>query len=406
MSEISVTTVTTANGTTDLTAKTGNTNGPVAVIYANGYIGVSNTTGSDFLIADTNVTYSNTQKGVFRNNMSAGPIESMAIHNLIVNGGMEISQENGTASSNASSYYPVDQFSAVYSGGHNVSSAQNTTSVPSENYHSSTYLSVATANASPNTANYLLTEQIIEGTFARKLGWGTANATPLTVGFWSRCSSPLTFSYYIRNVLGTDAAYLKEITVAGNTWTWSSFTVPANANGTWNSNTSTCFHTGLSLACGTDWANSTLETWLTEANTFGSTTQDNFGALGSGNTFHTTGWIAIPGEHTISAEDAHKFLLPYDHELRRCQRYFESGQLLTFFGYVTSGYFYGEYVPFKVNKRTTPSVTQTNTGVAIMSTTPSNDGAGVTGFRSYRISTATNGSAVFNETWLANARMS
>ena len=252
-----------------------------------------------------------------------------------------------------------------------------------------------------------MAQQIIEGTFARKLGWGTANATPLTVGFWSRCSSPLTFSYYIRNVIGTDAAYLKEITVAGNTWTWNSFTVPANANGTWNSNTSTCFHTGLSLACGTDYANSTLETWLTEANTFGSTTQDNFSALGAGNTFNTTGWIAIPGEHTISEEDAHKFLLPYDYELQRCQRYYEITR--HFWNGVSAGalHNYSSSVGFAAAKRTLPSFSfgsQTNS--ARFPSASSAATGDILGASAVYVAASSGGNEAWGANVISNARMS
>lgn len=319
MSELVVTTTTTANGTTDHTIKTGNTTGPVAVVYANGYIGVSNATGSDFLIADANVSYSNTQKGVFRGNMSAGPLESIAIHNLIINGGKQISQENGFTSSNATSVYPVDQFAFYYTGGHDISYSQNASVLPSENYSASVWATVNTTNASPNTANYIVYRQPIEGTFAKKLAWGTADAIPLTVGFWARCSSDLTISMVAHNQ--SNAAYIKEVALTGNTWTWNSFTIPANANSAWNSNTSGSVYLNMSLSCGTDSANSTLDTWLS-AFARGSTTQGNFGSLGNGNTFHTTGWVAIPGEHTINSEDAHKLLLPYDYELQRCQRYY------------------------------------------------------------------------------------
>jgi len=62
-------------------------------------------------------------------------------------------------------------------------------------------------------------------------------------------------------------------------------------------------------------------------------------------------------------------------------------------------------VPFKTIKRTSPSITQTNFGATLFSTTPNNDGVGPTGFRSYRLTTGAGGAGLFNEDWVANARM-
>jgi hypothetical protein len=367
MSELVVTTTTTANGTTDHTIKTGNSNGPVAVVYANGYVGVSNTTGSDFLIADANVTYSNTQKGVFRGNMSAGPIEGMAIHNLIVNGGMEISQENGNSAGNTTGYYPVDQ-KLFEVGGFDCDVWQSTVT-PSNNYSYSIEANVQIQDASVGASDYLDIRENIEGTFSRKLGWGTTDASPLTVGFWSRCSSDLTYSYW-KTSSNNDTSFLKELSVTGNTWTWNCFTIPGETSGAWYSNTSIGIKSGITLSIGSTYANTTANSWIAGLY-FGTTTQDNFMALGAGNTFHTTGWVAIPGEHTIESEDAHKFLLPYDYELQRCQRYYftEPGTIYGARYASTSGFvgIWGLPVEMRSNPSLSYSSVATETGLTAYS---------------------------------------
>ena len=408
MSELVVTTTTTSNGTTDHTIKTGNTTGPVVVVYANGYIGASNTTGSDFLIADANVSYSNTQKGVFRGNMSAGPIESMAIHNLIVNGGMEISQENGNTASNTNAYFPADQCVLGFVG-HDANTFQDT-ETPSNNYTNSVRVQVKAQDASPAAGDYVVLLNDMEGTFTRKLGLGSTEASKITIGHWSRCSDALTYSVAMQNG-ANDRAYLKEYTLTGNTWTWNCTTIDGDTSGTWYSNTSTGLTCLVCLSTGSTYANATAESWIA-GNYLGTTTQDNFMGKGVGNTFHTTGWVVIPGEHTISSADAHKFLLPYDYELQRCERYYETGKQPT--AYYTSGGAADLYhhIEFRTRKRANPSMSgdsfQYWSGGGAASLTESWTAIRPTG-ATFFASGLTNARGPYGDnassTWRANARM-
>lgn len=248
-------------------------------------------------------------------------IESMAIHNLSKNGGMEVSQENSNTAANTTNYYPVDERRYNVTGFD--CDVWQSTEVPSNNYKNSLAVSVQVQDVSVGATDVINLQEKLEGTMTNKLGLGTADASSITVGFWSRCSSDLTYSYAMRSS-GTDYSFLKELSLTGNTWTWNCFTIPGTTNGTWYSNTSIGMYQDIALTMGSTFANATANSWIS-GNYLGTTTQDNFAALGVGNTFHTTGWVMLPGEHTISSSDAYKFLLPYDYELQRCQRYYQNG---------------------------------------------------------------------------------
>jgi len=325
-------------------------------------------TGSNTLIAyaagveqwranTTGLFFANTAQ--VKADLGVPSIESMAIHNLMINGGMSVSQENGTAAGNTTGYYPVDEF-AMRVTGFDCDSWQST-ETPSNNYSHSIQANVQIQDASVGSTDSLNFQQRLEGTFTRKLGLGTANAMPITVGFWSRCSTDLTYSYALRSS-GTDLSFIKELTLTGNTWTWNTFTIPGTALGTWYSNTSVGIYQEVTLTTGSTFANATTDSWIS-GNYIGTTTQDNFMGLGVGNTFNMTGMVMLPGEHTIAAADAHKFLLPYDHELRRCQRYYETIDDVfagcSFSGVSSVVLFQTDF--FKEKKRAVPSMSYTFT---------------------------------------------
>ena len=256
-----------------------------------------------------------TKRGLVTNQVSASPIEAMAVHNLFINGNMEISQQYGNTAANGT-FYPVDQ-TYHYNNYGNCSSWQDTT-VPNSNYSKSIVLSQGASSPATNSTSITEISQYLEGTYFKKLGWGTADAQDLTIGFWARCSSDLIFNSTLPSS-SADRLYVSEHNLTGNTWTWINYVIPAQTGGTWYSNTSVGCSFRIYATLGTDYHGSTG--WNSSSK-YGTANATQFDDLGAGNTFHTTGWLAIPGSHTIAEEDAWKFQLPMDYEFRRCQRYY------------------------------------------------------------------------------------
>lgn len=314
--------------------------------------------GAQFISATTDQTLTNTEVAQARENLQVGDIGSLAYKNLIINGNMEISQENGNTASNTNGYYPVDMCPLLLNGGHDANVYQESTVVP-DNYNNSLAVKVKVANASPNTTSYIIVQQKIEGTHTKYLKWGSSQAQDLTVGFWSYCTTPITFCTAVKSS-NDDLAYIKDVTVStGNTWQWNSFVVPGPTSGTWYSNTSTGMQIYLTLDSGTDYQTSNTENWLS-GSYFCSDSITAFGGLGAGNTFYTTGWIAIPGSHTIDEQNAWLLQRQYDDELRKCQRYYElvKVSLQTYMAPSTVATISYNYI----EKRVTPTISNYSAG--------------------------------------------
>lgn len=282
---------------------------------------------------------------------------AMAQQNLIVNGNMDISQENGGVVSNTSLYYLADQWFMTLNGGHNCNTYQS--AFGTDHFDYSGAIVVKVANAAPNTASIIFYTQQIEGTFSKKLAWGTTSALPVTYGFWAYCSDAVTFCPSIRNG-GDNRSYITEHTIGtADTWEFHTGVIPGDTTGTWYSNTSVGLDFSVTLSCGTDFQN-TASSWHAE-NAIATSGISNFGGLAAGNTFHLTGAFLLPGAHSISAEQSKYIQRPYDDELRKCQRYYTKMRV------VGSGVTYGSNQISRICF-TTPTSIRIGGGVTIGNT--------------------------------------
>lgn len=323
---------------------------------------------NQYVDTQTSQTFTNTETATARSNMSVAHIMALADQNLIVNGGFEISQENGATVANTSNYYSADQWRFVLNGGQNCNTYQSTTGTDHFDYSGAIVVKVA--NASPNTASYIRYRQFIEGTFTKKLGWGTSSALPVTYGFWATSNQTMTFCSCLRNSLA-NRTYINEHTIdAADTWQYYTGVIPGDTGGTWYSNTSVGIDLNIAISCGTDDQN-TASSWHTDS-ALATSGITNFGGFGAGNTFLLTGAFLLPGEHTISSEDAIYLQRPYDDELRKCQRYFEvfneDEDLNTWFGTgyartTTEGRFIWKYREIKRVPTTSHSMTASDYGI-------------------------------------------
>jgi hypothetical protein len=100
--------------------------------------------------------------------------------------------------------------------------------------------------------------------------------------------------------------------------------------------------------------------------------------------------------------------VPYDEQLRRCQRYYEKNTDFVsgdrFSGNVTSGQTYYANLPFKVQKRTTPTLALLNpSGINFPATTGS-AGVNADGFYEARVASGT-GAGLFGCDYTASAEL-
>ena len=116
--------------------------------------------------------------------------------NRIINGAMVISQR-GSSAVTTDGAFVVDRFRYFYSNSGAYSSQQNST-VPA-GFVNSIYFTTTTASGSLGATQQMVLNQQIEGFNCADLGWGTANAQPVTLSFWVRSSLTGTFGGSLRN---------------------------------------------------------------------------------------------------------------------------------------------------------------------------------------------------------------
>jgi hypothetical protein len=277
---------------------------------------------------------------------------SLSNRNKIINGAMVIDQRNAgspvTVDNTAS--YTVDRW-LVEDGSDAVLSAQRSTDVPSNaRFANSLKVTATTADASIGAAQFAVITQIIEGFNAADFGFGTSNATSVTVSFWVKATVPGQYSCTVYNS-GASRINPQAFTIASsNTWEYKTITFEGDTTGTWLTNNGRGIVLNFYIALGSNFLGSAG--W-NGSSIYGVTGQAN--ALASINDI-----FAITGVQLEAGDTATPFEhRSYGQELALCQRYYEIflGQIDSAFNPSVVSTNYGTWF-FKTEKRTTPTITQ------------------------------------------------
>lgn len=286
--------------------------------------------------------------------------------NRIINGDMRIDQRwNGAAVTNEN--YLVDRWRVWFNQSY---SLQQVTDAPAGFSRS---LRATKTNTTQSTYAYFI--HYVEGFNFADMGFGTANASPVTLSFWVKSSVTGAFTAGIGNATGgvgsaSTLFYPASYTISStNTWEYKTITIPGRTTGTWNGSTNSA---GVSIYFnfgGTGTA--TANTWNTGDVQVASTANANLGTTNNA-TFQITGVQLEKGSSATAFE-----YRPFGVEFSLCQRYFEKSYpidrvpgsvtgttLLT--GIQASSQYAAIYAPFKVEKRAAPTAVVYNpsTGTA------------------------------------------
>lgn len=240
---------------------------------------------------------------------------SSFLRNRIINGGMAVSQRNGTSSVNISSdAYSLDRWLNRVSGGGIITNQQTTSVVPTGQAYAAA-LTVQTADASIAAGDVYDFEQRIEGFNTADLGWGTANAQTVTLSFWVRSSVTGTYGVGIQSAAYT-RSYVTTYTVnAANTWEFKTLTIPGDTGGTQNVGNGIGVGVCFDLGSGSN-SNTTAGAWGAGGGFFRTSGCVNWIA-NAGATFYLTGVQLEVGSAATPFERRQ-----YGTELMLCQRYY------------------------------------------------------------------------------------
>ncbi len=252
------------------------------------------------------------------NNLSyptAGPLSN---RNLVTNGAMRISQRATTSTSDG--YQTCDRWRGQFGEGAVTQSQQSLSSGAPYNEGFRYFMRLQNTTATTANNSYRSYQHRIEGQDVATCGWDhTSSSSYITLSFWVRSSVGQEYEAFVRTADGTERVYSFPFTLAADTWTKITETVPGNSSNQIDNDNGHGFSISIIAYYGTDFttASNADRTWRNRTNsgdyvpdmtsTWSSTTNATFDLTG---VQLETGSVATPFEHRSYADD-----------LARCQRY-------------------------------------------------------------------------------------
>ena len=297
----------------------------------------------------------------------------------IINGDMRIDQRNAGASVTPSvdGTYTLDRWAVRVASAK--FSVQQSTTAPA-GFKNSLLITSTSAYSVPAGEIYSLSHTI-EGVNIADLGWGTADAQPITISFRVRSSLTGTFGGIVRTP-SSGYGYGFTYTInAANTFETKTVTIAGPTVGTWATDTNAGLALLFEMGCGTTYKVA-AGSW-TSGNYYGVTGATSVVGT-NGATFYLTGVMLEKGSYS---GDRPFDYVEYGEQERRCQRYCPvlSGQYITSFGQAYGATSAMGVFALPVTARTAPtgiSISSLSHFVVFNSTLSSTGVPGAMGFNS------------------------
>jgi hypothetical protein len=248
-------------------------------------------------------------------NFTPTGVATAETRNRLVNGAMQISQENGdTAVGNAA--YPADQWIGLYgAGGLTSIFGRGADSTLTTNKRRIVAL-VQTPKATLAANDYVAMTQRIEGTRVADFQWGSASAKPVVLAFKASANSG-TYAISLRG--GTGRSYVVNFVIpTTNLWAQYSIAIPGDTGGTWVTDTGVALEVGFAHSIGSS-SLTAPGTW-TAGNFLGATGMTNNAAVANGFSIGDVGLYLDP----LATGVPPRWQMPDEaQELEACKRYWQ-----------------------------------------------------------------------------------
>jgi hypothetical protein len=271
---------------------------------------------------------------------------------------MTISQASAGAAVTASGTFPVDRFRLAFSMD-GACSVQQVAEAPAGFVNSLKFTTV-TADTNLGTSQTVLIGQRIEGLNVADLGWGSANAQPVTLSFWVRSSLTGTFGGSVENSAENRSYPFAYTISAANTWEYKTITIAGDTTGTWLTTNGIGIRVTFSMGAGSNFVG-TAGAWAAADYISSTGATSVIGTLNA--TWQITG---VQLEEGTAASPFENRL--YGQELILCQRYFTNFTASSSYIYIAQAYSATaartQVIPFKVSMRATPTITLGTAGTS------------------------------------------
>ena len=342
-----------------------------------------------------------TQRSQSRMNIYAAPFDALAYSGMQINGSFEVCQERGPrASISVANAGVTDGWTTFFAGTGVISTTQSASGAmfPIPN---SLVFTVVTAQTTMGADDYFVFMQKIEGYQISRLNWGTLNAQPLTIGFWSSHKRTGVYSVTVRNAALTrsyNATYTHNVSDVAQ---YNTITVPGETSGVWPTDNSVAMWISFVLASGSNGIAPVANAWSN--GNFGAAPGQINGIAATTDVFRITGVVVLPGIEAPSAARSPLIMRPYGQELLTCQRYYVSTYVNARFPATAAGQNMDTPLYLPSQMRSSPTLTLTPGARGLISSAQV-----ITAATSYRleiVSSAAGDCYALNEKVIADARV-
>ncbi len=237
--------------------------------------------------------------------------------NLIINGAMEVAQRGTAAHNEGSGYFSLDRWYQQKANQDQFTYSVEQVSDGPSGFSKCLRVTTSTAETALASDEYGRIYQAIEGQNLTRVGFGTADAKPLTVSFYVKSSITGNFScsFYINDA---NVIYSQAYTInAANTWEYKTITFPAytTAGPNLDNTQGAILNFGLFAGSG---INTATTNWTSYSTTYllGGQTANLAATLND--SWRITGVQLEVGDTATDFE--HR---TFGDELQRCQRYYQ-----------------------------------------------------------------------------------
>ena len=244
-------------------------------------------------------------------------VTSDMFRNIIINGDMSVSQRSTSASSITSTgYHTIDRWNWQADFG-TVTLSQDT-DVPTGQGFATSFKADVTAAGTVSSDGTVILRQKIEGQNLQYLKKGTSSAESTTLSFWIKSTKTGTYICELYDVDNTRQISQSYTVSSSNTWEKKELTFAGDTSGAFGNDNANSLQINWYLSAGSDYTSGTLSTtWTSSTNANRAVgqvdAQDN-----TSNNIYLTG---VQLETGTAASDFE--FLPFDVNLRRCQRYYQ-----------------------------------------------------------------------------------
>jgi hypothetical protein len=238
--------------------------------------------------------------------------------NIVINGGMEVSQANGANLVANAFGRLIDCWKTTFSGTMAIS-GQQVTDAPA-GFANSIKFAVTTAQASLGAGDYQTIYTPIEGYRVARLRYGTADVSFASLAFSVKANRPGGYGFSIINSAG-NRSYPSPFTVnSSGVWEYKTAVIPGDTTGTWLATNGVGLSIFFTMAAGASVVGP-ANTW--QAGFVPGVTGMTNGVADTADYMQIGGVSFIPGTVPVSQAIAPQLILPFDEMLLLCQRQYE-----------------------------------------------------------------------------------